>query len=430
MNETKSSMPEKQKKKHSKHIFTFVMILCCIISIVIGGIRVISTSSKNKNQSPNTADSTSAIIKHPELKPPPETFEPVSVSLIAVGDNLIHNTLIKDAHVSGNTYNFNPFYDNIRTYIQAADIAVINQESPLGTGEPSGYPSFNTPQACGEALIDAGFDVISHANNHAMDSGSSAIYDTIDFWDRHADDGVIRIGAARNAEDRAKIRYLERNGLKIGFLAYTYGLNGYSLPKDNPDLISLIDKEKISAEMAAVKEKCDALVVIMHWGEEYQTTENQEQNELAEFLTEHGATLIIGSHPHVCQPCEWIESENGNRAFCIYSTGNFISAQNQTATMVESMLQVTLTRQSDGTVVVENPGVMPLVCYFNSRWRGYTVLPLDDYTESMAASHALAGKQNMSPSNLRSIVTEIYGDYLINKIVPTTYCTEKNNNIA
>ena len=163
----------------------------------------------------------------------------------------------------------------------------------------------------------------------------------------------------------------------------------------------------------------------MHWGEEYQTVENSEQNELAEFLTENGATLIIGGHPHVCQPCEWIESENGNRAFCIYSTGNFISAQNQTNTMVEAMLQVTLTRQKDGSVVVENPGVMPLVCYFNSSWRGYRVVPLDDYTESMASSHALAGRCQMSPAHLRSVAAEIFGEYVIGSTIPVTYAAEE-----
>ncbi|MCD8356788.1 MAG: CapA family protein [Clostridia bacterium] len=351
------------------------------------------------------------------------TYEPASISLIAVGDNLIHNTLLRDASNGDGTYDFTSFYEEIKPYVEAADIAFINQESPLGTGEPSAYPCFNTPQACGEALIDAGFDVISHANNHAMDAGSSAVYDTLDFWDSHAEDDVIRIGIARDAEDRAKIRYVERNGMKIGFLAYTYGLNGYSLPEDNPDLVSLIDKDKIATEMAAVRENCDAVVVVMHWGEEYESTQNDEQEELAEFLTEQGAAVIIGGHPHVCQPCGWVESENGNRAFCIYSTGNFISAQDKSATMVEAMLQVTLTRQTDGTIIVEKPGVMPLVCCFNSKWRNYQVLPMDDYTESLANSHALAGRVNMSVSNLRSIAEDAFGEFIIEKTIPITYDT-------
>ena len=420
MNEKKPSpSKETMRKKRRNRRITFLVIGAAIIIASAAGIMQ-ALSSLSRGESSLTEEMGSAVI---EVDPPKEPeFEPASVSLICVGDNLIHNTLLKDAYVGDGTYDFRPFYDDIRPYVQTADIAVVNQESPLGTGEPAGYPSFNTPQACGDALVDAGFDVISHANNHAMDSGSSAMYETIDFWDSHADDGVIRVGVARDAEDRAKVRYLERNGMKIGFLAYTYGLNGYSLPDSNPDLVSLIDKEKIAAEMAAVKEQCDAMVVMMHWGIEYETTESEEQNELAQFLTENGATLILGGHPHVCQPCEWVESENGNRAFCIYSTGNFISAQNQSATMLESMLQVTLTRQKDGSVIVENPGVMPLVCHYNSRWRDYTVMPLDDYSESLAASHGLASKRNVTPSYFRELATEIYGELLIPKTIPTTYC--------
>ena len=391
-----------------------LLIFCCVVLIATAaGIVHIQSGKKDETHVTTSPNTSQAVIS--------KKYKQTSVSLIAAGDNLIHNTLLKDAYTGSDTYDFTPFYENIKPYVEAADIAIVNQESPLGTGEPSAYPSFNTPQACGDALIDAGFDVISHANNHAMDAGSSAVYDTMDFWDSQSDSGVIRVGIARDAEDRAKVRYLERNGIKIGFLAYTYGLNGYSLPDDNPDLVSLIDKEKIAAEMAIVKEQCDAVVVLMHWGEEYQTTENSNQNELAEFLTEQGATLIIGGHPHVCQPCEWVESENGNRAFCIYSTGNFISAQNKTNTMVEAMLQVTLTRQADGSVIVENPGVMPLVCYFNSNWRGYRVIPMDDYTESMASSHALAGRCQMNPSHLRSVAEEIFGEYLIDKTIPVTY---------
>ncbi|MDO4286468.1 MAG: CapA family protein [Eubacteriales bacterium] len=415
---------EKIRRRRRRRLALTIVCLLIVLVVIVWAIRALTHQFSNSGTDAGngSAQQVSSVITQTEKKKK-TVYEPASVSLIAVGDNLIHNTLLKDASNGDGTYDFIPFYEEIKPYVEAADIAFINQESPLGTGEPSGYPSFNTPQACGEALIDTGFDVICHANNHAMDSGSDAVYDTLDFWDSHADDDVIRIGIARDAKDRAEIRYVERNGMKIGFLAYTYGLNGYSLPDNNPDLVSLIDKDTIAKEMAAVKKKCDAVVVVMHWGEEYQDVENEEQEELAEFLTENGATLIIGGHPHVCQPCDWVESENGNRAFCIYSTGNFISAQDKSATMVEAMLQVTLTRKTDGTVVVENPGVMPLVCYFNSGWRGYRVIPMDDYTESLSNSHALSGRVDMSVSHLHSIAENAFGNYLIEKTIPTTYDT-------
>lgn len=401
-------------------IVVALLVIAAAVKLCMFAFSSIHSGASPKDSANANADIGSAVTAQTE-----KTYEPASVSLIAVGDNLIHNSVYEDAYVGNGEYDFTPMYEDIKPYVQAADIAVINQESPLGTGPASGYPCFNTPQACGDALIDAGFDVISHANNHAMDSGADAIYDTLDYWDSHADDGVIRIGIARDAKDRAKIRYLERNGMKIAFLAYTYDLNGYSLPSDNPDLVSLIDKDTIAKEIAAAKKKCDAVVVMMHWGVEYELEENEEQDDLAKFLTENGATLIIGGHPHVVEPCEWVESDNGNRAFCIYSTGNFISAQDTAARIVEGMLQVTLTRQKDGSVVVENPGVMPMVCT-SRNWRHFKVIPMDDYTSDMASAHTLAGRSDVSVSNVNHIADTVFGDYRIEKTIPTTYCTQES----
>lgn len=418
----------RRRRRITRSITCFLVLLI----VIAGAIHILGNWISESNNNLHTPTSSikdtiesqkqgqyGEVIEVEEVKEP--AYEPASVSLIAVGDNLIHNTLLKDAANGDGTYDFTSFYQNIKPYVSAADIAFVNQESPLGTGEPSAYPSFNTPQACGKALVEAGFDVIGQANNHTMDVGSSAVYDTLDFWDSFAENGVIRVGIARDAQDRATVRYIERNGLKIGFLAYTYGLNGLSVPQDNPDLVSLIDKDKIATEMAEVRKNCDAVVVAMHWGQEYQNIENEEQAELAKFLADHGASVIIGSHPHVCQPAKWIESDNGNRAFCIYSTGNFISSQNKSATMVEGMLQVTLTRQVDGSIVVENPGVMPMVCWFDSNWRNYTVIPLDDYTEERASTHALASRVDMSTSYIRAIAQNAFGEFMIEKTVPTTF---------
>lgn len=407
-----------QKRKRRRQIRRIGLLFVLAVLFFLLITRGISCARQTLSQQSESKSSHSFLSNNDNKK---KTVKPGSLSLIAVGDNLMHNTLLTDASTS-NGYDFTPFYSKIKPYVQAADIAVINQESPLGKGKAEGYPSFNTPQVCGDALIDAGFDVISQANNHIMDSTSSAVYDTMDYWDSQADKGVIRIGISRDASDRATVRYLKRNGIKVGFLAYTYGLNGATLPKSNPDLVSLIDKDTMKAELAAVKKKCDAVVVIMHWGEEYHETPNEDQEDLAEFLTENGATLIIGAHPHVCEPAGWVKSENGNRAFCIYSLGNFISGQNKAETIVEGMLQVTLTRDESGTVTVEDPGVMPLVCT-SSKFRSYRVIPLDDYTQAMADKHTLASRCDVSPSNLRSIAENAYGKYLIAKTISKTYDT-------
>lgn len=406
---------KRKRRRQIRRVSLLVVLAIILILFISRGVSCARQASTQQAQN-KTVQTTSSDNSNKK-----KTVKSGSLSLIAVGDNLMHNTLLNDASTDDG-YDFTPFYSKIKPYVQAADIAVINQESPLGKGKAEGYPSFNTPQACGDALVDAGFDVISQANNHTMDSTSSAVYDTMDYWDSQADKGVIRIGVSRDADDRATVRYLKRNGIKVGFLAYTYGLNGAKLPESNPDLVSLIDKDKMKEEIAAVKKQCDAVVVVMHWGEEYHATQNEEQEDLAEFLTENGATLIIGAHPHVCEPAGWIKSENGNRAFCVYSLGNFISGQNKAETIVEGMLQVTLTRDESGTVTVKNPGVMPLVCTSIGN-RTFRVIPLDDYTEEMASRHTLASRCDVSPDNLRTIAQNAYGKYLIAKTIPKTYDT-------
>ncbi len=375
-----------------------------------------------KNLDSGSGSAVSDMAPTGDIKPEVPEYEEADVSLVAVGDNLIHDSVYKDMAVSGG-YDFTPAYEHIAEYISAADIAVVNQEAPMdGNKAPSGYPCFNTPTEAGDALVAAGFDVINQANNHAMDSGKSSVYETIKFWKQHEqEDGTIMVGMYEDAEDRARVRFLEKNGMKIGFLSYTYGLNGYTLPEDNPDLVSLIDRDKIREEVEAVNEACDFTVVIMHWGVEYQTVENEEQDELAEYLTELGAGLIIGHHPHVCQPAKWIESDNGNRAFCVFSLGNFVSAQKQPATMLEGMLQVTLHRDTEGNITVEHPGVMPLINQF-SGWANYAVYPLAEYTDDMASRHTVSNYGSMSVSRMNGLAEEIYGDFLMDAVVPTTYC--------
>lgn len=346
----------RRKRKRRRQIRRISLLLVLAVLFLLLATRGVSCVRQTLSQHSESKSSHSFLSGNDNKK---KTVKPGSLSLIAVGDNLMHNTLLTDAATSDG-YDFTPFYSEIKPYVQAADIAVINQESPLGKGKAEGYPSFNTPQSCGDALVDAGFDVISQANNHIMDSTSSAVYDTMDYWDSQAKNGV------------------------------------------------------------------------MHWGEEYHQTPNEEQEDLAEFLTENGATLIIGAHPHVCEQADWVESENGNRAFCIYSLGNFISGQNKAETIVEGMLQVTLTRDETGTVTVENPGVMPLVCT-SSKFRSYRVIPLDDYTQAMAKKHTLAGRCDVSPSNLNSIAKDAYGKYLIAKTIPKTYDTtyaEKSSKVS
>jgi len=404
--------------KHCRWMCSVLLALCLLMNLTACGQKGEEASGKQLSDS---GQSSSAPVSEPGAPEEPEEPAERRVSLIAVGDNLIHNTLFEWAR-TGDGFDFSSCYDAVRDIVSAADIAVVNQESPLGGPDyrPSGYPNFNSPQQVGLDLVDAGFDVISQANNHAMDRGAGAVEDTVDFWRGLADRGVYMTGMYRDFEDRQKLLIVERNGVKVGFLSYTYGTNGIPLPEDNPDIVSLIDLDRISYDIERLSPKCDLVAVIMHWGVEYSHTPSEEQESLAKKLAEMGAGLIIGHHPHVVQPAEWVEADNGNRAFCIYSLGNFISSQNKPATMLESMLSVEIVKDEAGTRV-EKAEVMAMVNHYRDGFSDYRVYPLADYTDELAKSHYVRTKGDVSVARMTALAQEIYGDWLVERVTPVTY---------
>lgn len=204
---------------------------------------------------------------------PPET----TITLVACGDNILHNTVYQSAKTD-NGYDFQPIYALIKPYIESADIAFINQEAPLSSDyPPSSYPNFNSPQQIAADLTAIGFDVINLANNHIMDKGAKAVLNSLAYLDTLP---VAAIGAYSSQEERNIPTLITKNDITVGFLGYTYGTNGINVPKDKPYLVSLIDESVMEAEITALKNQCDFLVVSMHWGNEYQLNPSKEQEHL------------------------------------------------------------------------------------------------------------------------------------------------------
>src|SRR5690554_4409338 len=251
--------------------------------------------------------------------------EVFTATIAAVDDILIHESLNKDAYRDG-VYDFKPMFENVKPYLQQADIAFANQETMLGGVELglSGYPRFNSPLEVGDALVDAGIDVVSIANNHTLDVGEQAILNAIDYYDST---GTVYTGAYKSFEDQETIRTIERNNIVFSFLAYTYGTNGIPVPTGKEYLVNLIEEERMVEEIKKAKEISDVVVLSLHFGNEYELFPNARQKELAEMFTDAGANIILGHHPHVLQPMERVITENGNEAFVAYSLGNFISGQ-------------------------------------------------------------------------------------------------------
>jgi len=359
---------------------------------------LVSCSPESEN---HAASATEAATEESGALAPSGRF-----TLIAVGDNLYHDALFRP-NAEG-IRDFTPYYAPIKPLVERADIAFVNQETVFA-GEAagfSGYPRFNTPFEAGLALIDAGFTVVSHANNHAMDKGESGVNSTMDYWDQHPEITVLGVHRSQDARDKAAV--VEINGVKVGFLSYTYGTNGLPVPAKRPYLVSLIDTEVMEKEIGALRANCDFLVVSMHWGTEYEHTPNARQKELAAFLASLDVDLVIGHHPHVLQPLEVLPRQDGGLTLVVYSLGNFLSAQRNNNRLLGGLLylQVRKTdaevsnilgdlgrrwyldiRKTGGSMLIEKGGILPLVTHYDSALSNFAVYPLYDYTEELASTH-------------------------------------------
>jgi poly-gamma-glutamate synthesis protein (capsule biosynthesis protein) len=342
-----------------------------------------------------------------------ETEETYRLTMTAVGDNLLHEPLFKYFYHEGR-YDFDPLYEAIKPYIEKAGIAFVNQETVLGTSDYSGYPLFNTPREAGAALAAAGFDVVNHATNHVMDKGEDGIRSTISYWEGVP--GVRYLGIHSSEEARNEnFCVIEKNNIRVGFLAYTYGTNFIPLPRGKPYLVSLIDTEKMAEDIGRLRERCDFLVVSMHWGNEYEQKPSAAQEELAAFLAGRGVDLVIGHHPHVLQPMAKIPRPGGGDMLVFYSLGNFSSAHARPdkSILIGGLMYIEL-KKTDETVEVENAGLVPLINHYEKNLTGFRIYPLGEYTEELAEKHwRRAGDGGMNLDYFLKTAGDLFGENLM-----------------
>lgn len=300
-----------------------------------------------------------------------EKVEPINFTMTAIGDTLCHNTQYWDAYNSSTKqYDFSYVYDDIKDYTSSADITIGSLETTFA-GEDRGYsnyPVFNSPDSLATGLKDIGVDVISLAGNHALDYGYSGICRTIDVLDNV---GISHLGTYKSAEDQDKILIKDVKGVKIAFINYTYGTNGIPVPSDKPYCLNLIDKDLISKQIKQAKEQnVDMIVACMHWGTEYKTSANDEQKELADFLFKSGVDIILGNHPHVLEPMEkkTITLDDGSTkdVFVVYALGNFTADQRAEITRDSAILNLDITKDSDGKILINKVSYVPIYMYKNS----------------------------------------------------------------
>lgn len=250
-----------------------------------------------------------------------------TLHLVFAGDIMTHGPQIRAALGKEGQYDFTPSFSLVKPLIEQADLAIGNLETTFGGKPYSGYPMFSSPEAFGTALRDAGFDVLTTANNHSCDRGRFGVINTIDVLDSL---GIATTGSYRTKEERTSRTPLlvTVKGVKLAILAYTYGTNGLPIP--NPALVDTISREQIARDLQRADSLgADYKIVQIHWGNEYERLPNKRQKDLAQWLTEQGVHAIIGSHPHVVQESTFLKRQNTQQdsTFVVYSMGNFISNQ-------------------------------------------------------------------------------------------------------
>ena len=329
------------------------------------------------------------------LPPPPPD---IKVNMLAVGDNLVQEGVYNAAKkwATDGTYDFTKTYEHVKPIIQAADVAIINQETLICGGDYaiSGTKlNFCSPTQLGDTMVDVGFDVFTIANNHMLDRRIDGLEASINYWDgMMAKHDILALGAYRNTEDQNKIRIRETNGMKIAYLAYTEHLNGYSIPADSPIKvgITLKDEALIERQIKEARQQADAVIVSMHWGIEDKSYVSEAVKALAKKVINWGADVIIGTHTHTAETMEFITRADGTKGFVFYSLGNFVSAQTDNFNVVGEMGGFDLVKHGDtGKVTVENVTCMPCITHYEAKFANLRVYPYSEYTEQLANSHAL-----------------------------------------
>ena len=346
----------KSYKKRRKINYIRVLLFLVAIAIIIWRIGFCFFSESDKDLSDVSDGNTSQTV----------AFEDSTINLTAIGDIMCHGPNYKAAYnANSNSYDFSPFFKNISKYTSMADITIGNLETTFA-GEArgySGYPTFNSPSELGQAIKDIGVDVLGTANNHCMDKGYSGLASTLNTLDEME---IPHMGTSRSEEEQDTILVKDVKGIKIAFLAFTYGTNGITIPNY---CVNLINEDLILKQInSARKLNVDLICVNMHWGVEYQTSPNNEQKQLADFLFENGVDIILGSHPHVLQPMEkrTITLADGSTkdGFVIFSLGNFISNQSDINTQDTIILNLKITKSGkDGTISIDSVDYIPVYCY-------------------------------------------------------------------
>ena len=431
---------KRKSKKRNKIIYILLLIL--LLLLILDGFAVkswisetrqtketppVSASAKDSETAIQAADTSDAVTE--------AALSTKEVSLMAVGDNLIHTAVWQSGLQSDGSHDYTLLYSNLAPYLETCDLKVINQETIFG-GDEKGlqdYPVFNSPEAIGDTLEEVGFNVVLHASNHGFDMGLDGLLNCVSFW-KTSHPAMTVLGIYETREEQSQIPVLEINGIKFALLNYTYSHNAETFSTKAEGHLNMLCNydansryidfntihPQVLDDIRRAESMADFTIVFPHWGIEYTMEATAQEITFASQMAEAGADLIIGTHPHVIQPVEWVTADNGNRALCYYSLGNYTSAQDGVAQMLGGMANLTIVQDESGTYIREDSiKAIPLVTHFiYPGWTGSSGVEstylLDHYTEEQAAKHGLRNAWGiiLTKDELLSLAQNTFGEYL------------------
>ncbi len=344
----------------------------------------------------DAASQTAAATQPATATPTPTETTPQTQTytdeLFLTGDLLMHKPVYTDGLQADGTYNYTSMFTDLSDMAQGYDLKYYNQESILGGTQLglSSYPCFNSPQEAGDAMVADGFNLVSTANNHSLDKGEAGIQSSVEYWKKQEKYDVHMAGTYESADEQDDIHVYAKNGITYSFLSWTYGCNGLKPPSGKDYLVDMYP-DRVDEMLNQVREadqRSDVVIVAMHWGIEYQFDPSDEQKTLAQQLADAGADIIIGNHPHVIEPVQWL---NDGKTICYYAMGNMISSQREEKTRIGMVGGVTITKTvTDGTttdVKVSNARADLIYTYYDSAISNFKVIPFDKLDDAHLANH-------------------------------------------
>ncbi|BCN31222.1 CapA family protein [Anaeromicropila herbilytica] len=382
--------------------------------------------SKESKKTPNSTTTTKSIGEQRDAKESNSQYDSNestatyqddqnnTVSFLAVGDDLVHIEVYKSGIKKNKVLNYDHLFSKLKNDISKADISVINQETIFGDRSVgySGYPNFCSPIEIGEAIKKAGFDVVLQATNHTLDKGTKAIDYTLSFWRKQK--CITLLGVNQDQNERNTIRIVEKKGIKFALLNYTFSLNGHILPSNQSYRIDMLDEDQMKADITKAKKLADVVIVFPHWGTEYSYHPDEKQKYYTKFFAKEGVDVVIGSHPHVLQPVEWVNGPKNHKMLVYYSLGNYVSYQREAPRMLGGMANMEFIKKND-KVEIKNASITPIVTHYEKANNyNFSVYKLSDYTENLAKVHGvlrLEKESYFSLGEMKKLAKNILGEW-------------------